>query len=78
MYILLGKVEEQVNTGLSFSKGLEEEKSMSAPAEITDYKTTSQRSVDATIKLQRSEKRVRYGVVVICIVGLILLMRIMI
>ena len=49
-----------------------------APGEITDYKATSQRSVDATIKLQRSEKRVRYGVVVICIVGLILLIRIMI
>ena len=51
---------------------------MNAPGEITDYKATSQRSVDATIKLQRSEKRVRYGIVAICIVGLVLLMRIMI
>ena len=78
MYILLGKVEEQVNTGLSFSKGLEEEKSMSAPAEITDYKATSQKSVDMTIKLQRSEKMMRYGVVVLCIITLILLVRIMV
>ena len=51
---------------------------MSVPGEITDYKATSQRSVDATIKLQRSEKRVRYGVVALCIVALILLVRIMI
>jgi len=49
-----------------------------APGEITDYKATSQRSVDVIIKLQRSEKRMRYGVIVICIVGLILLIRIMI
>ena len=50
---------------------------MNAPAEITDYKATSQRSVDATIKLQRSEKRMRYGLITICIIGLILLVRIM-
>ena len=50
---------------------------MSVPGEITDYKATSQRSVDATIKLQRSEKRMRYGLITICIVGLILLVRIM-
>lgn len=51
---------------------------MNAPGEITDYKATSQRSVDATIKLQRSEKRVRYGVIILCITALILLVRIMI
>ena len=50
---------------------------MNAPGEITDYKATSQRSVDATIKLQRSEKRMRYGLITICIIGLILLVRIM-